>query len=185
MPITIRPARAADRDAIIAMHVEMSRKAYGHILSEYYFAEVLPVEKDKLWTERFASPVDPERLSIMVADADGMLAGFTSVVFEPSDKWGAYLHHLYVGSDFQRQGLARRLWLAVLDTFPVAFQDAPISLLALEGNMPARALYDRVGGKVEERILAQYPGSPDTPVLRYTWPNPDVLRQMIATQRCL
>jgi hypothetical protein len=86
MPITIRPARAADRDAIIAMHVEMSRKAYGHILSDYYFAEVLQVEKDKLWTERFAAPVDPERLSIMVADADGVLAGFTSAVFDPSDK---------------------------------------------------------------------------------------------------
>ncbi|KQT51645.1 hypothetical protein ASG47_01805 [Devosia sp. Leaf420] len=180
MPITIRPARATDRDAIIGMHVEISRKAYGHILPDYYFAEVLPVEKDKLWSERFAGPVDPERLSIMVADADGALAGFTSVVFDPNEKWGAYLHHLYVGSEFQRQGLARRLWLAILDTFPASFQDAPISLLALEGNMPARTLYERVGGRVEERILAQYPGSPDTPVLRYTWPHRDVLRQRLA-----
>lgn len=180
MPITIRPARATDRDAIIAMHVEMSHKAYGHILSDYYFAEVLPVEKDNLWSERFASPVDPERLSIMVADADGVLAGFTSAVFDPSDKWGTYLHHLYVGSAFQRQGLARRLWLAILDAFPAAFRNAPISLLALEGNMPARTLYERVGGKVEERILAQYPGSPDTPVLRYTWPDPNALRARLS-----
>lgn len=46
--------------------------------------------------------------------------------------------------------------------------------------MPARTLYERVGGRVEERILAQYPGSPDTPVLRYTWPHRDVLRQRLA-----
>lgn len=176
MPIAIRPARADDCDAIIDMHVEMSRKAYGHILNAHYLTTILPADKIKLWSERFAGPIDSERLSIMVADADGVLAGFTSAVFDPNDRWGTYLHHLYVGSAFQRQGLARRLWLSILDTFPIAFANAPISLVALEGNMPARTLYERMGGAIDERFLAQYPGSPDTPVLRYTWPHRDVLR---------
>lgn len=180
MTITIRPARRDDCEAIIGIHVEMSRQAYGHILDAQYLREVLPAEKTALWSARFSAPIDPEKLAIMVAETDGEVVGFASAVFDPADKWGVYLHHLYVTSAFQRRGLARRLWLSVLDAFPPAFENAPISLIALEGNMPARGLYERVGGKASEHILIQYPGNPNTPALRYTWPDRDKLRDAIA-----
>lgn len=179
MTITIRPARPEDRDEIIRMHVTLSQSTYAHILPADFLRDVLPGEKVTLWTERLAATPDPEKLSITVAEAPGgeRLAGFACFVFDPEDEWGAYLHNLYVSADHQGQGLARRLLQAGLETFPPDFAQGPLSLCALEENTPARRLYDRLGGNIAERILTE--GAAPVGVIRYTWPNRQVLGEAL------
>lgn len=174
MTITIRPARPDDRDEIIRLHVTLSQSAYANILPAEFLRDVMPGEKLELWSARLATSPDPEKLSIVVAEAPGgeCLAGFACFVFDPEDEWGAYLHNLYVSTDHQGQGLARRLLQAALSTFPPAFAQGPLSLRALEENKPARRLYDRLGGTISERDLT---GQPPVGVVRYTWPNRQVL----------
>jgi ribosomal protein S18 acetylase RimI-like enzyme len=179
MSIIIRPALVTDRDAVTQLHITSSQATYAGILPDDFLANTMPNQKIALWGERFTRLDDREAMTITVASAPSGFAGFACFLFDPADDWGAYLHNLYVAPAHMRQGLARRMWLAALDSFPTAFGERPVSLHALERNKPACALYDRLGGTVEERTLETYPDHPDVSVLRYVWPDRATLRHAL------
>ncbi len=179
MTITIRAATPADRDGVTKLHTGLSQAAYAHILPEQYLRSVMPGEKQTLWAMRLSGRPTDQRLSILVAEDGPDLAGFTCFVFDGADPWGAYLHNLYVSNAYQRQGIARRLILAGLESFPADFATAPISLRAFAANRPACLLYERLGGTIVENLTSDYPDHPPVAVTRYAWPNREALRHAV------
>ncbi|WEK49680.1 MAG: N-acetyltransferase [Candidatus Kaistia colombiensis] len=162
-----RNARPSDLEPIIALHVEEQRRAYADILSADHLRSEMPAQKRELWCGRLQREVDPNRLSVTVAESGACrLVGFACFIFEADDRFGSYLHNLYVASDHQRRGIARRLLVEGISRFSPDRIESPVHLLVYEANDTARALYDRLGGHPVERFER---GKPAIELLRYQW----------------
>ena len=75
--------------------------------------------------------------------AAGRVSGFLAVYSA-----GAFIHHLYVAPDAQRQGVGRALLAALADTLP-----KPWRLKCVTANLAARQFYARTGWLETEKAL--------------------------------
>ena len=172
-----RPAVPGDRDSIAALHIEGGQQAYAGILPRTYLFEVLPQEKDALWRQRLDRGVDGLRLSVTVAESSTDIAGFACFLFDQKTDFGTYLHNIYVSSRYQRRGVASGLLVAGIDTFSTALGERPVHLLVFLENLPARALYDRLGGQIVEQFVRDYDGHPSVGLVRYQWASAQQMKQ--------
>lgn len=60
-----------------------------------------------------------------VAEIDNTVVGYISL------KSGFHLYHLFVSSDFQKQGIAKRLWLHCVDNLHIEYCTVRSSLFAV------------------------------------------------------
>ncbi|HUN32125.1 MAG TPA: GNAT family N-acetyltransferase [Trebonia sp.] len=131
------------------------------------------------WTSRLASP-DPAARTI-VAESDGVVAGFAHVLLGEDPTWGCLLDNLHVSYELKRSGIGTRLMAevaqAVLDWSP----SSGLYLWVLEQNLGAQAFYTARGGTCVERAADEPPnGDPavlsgTVMVLRFAWPDPSRL----------
>jgi ribosomal protein S18 acetylase RimI-like enzyme len=113
--VTIRPARTADLDAVLAL--------WGGSRSSHAVTEDSP--------GRVARVIDAG--AVLVAEIDGQLVGAVIAAF---DGWRGNFYRLAVAPSFRRRGIARRLVLAGEErlralgaprvTALVAFEDAGV-----------------------------------------------------------
>ncbi len=122
MTPSVREARAADLPRLRALFLATRREAYPWLAP----ASLRAVDLD--------AQTEGERLWVALA-ADGALAGFVSL-WEPDD----FIHNLYVGRAWQRQGVARAL-LRALPGWPVT----RYRLKCLRRNAAALAFYQACG----------------------------------------
>lgn len=169
--ITLRAATSSDWEAIAALHAEASRVAYAGILDPHYLAVTIKVEKRQLWHDRLVTNVDTCARKIMVADAQGALAGFACLLLEYEPEWGVYLHNLYTDEHWRGQGIARLTLAAAIRQLPEIDLQRPLHLTALALNAPARAIYDKWGGKIVETLVQDFKGTSSVGVVRYQWPS--------------
>jgi len=148
--VVIRPATAADADAIARVHVSSWRGAYAHVLPAEYLDSVDPAARAKKWTEILASG----RRTTLVAEANERILGFAS--YGPSrdeDAEDGYLelYAIYLDVESWGRGVARQLMRTVLADVP---DGVPMTLWVLEQNERARHFYRRHGFQTDgvERI---------------------------------
>lgn len=133
--MNIREAAPTDRAA-------WERLWQGYLA--FYESDLPQAVTDTTWS-RFHDPAEP-MMCLVAEDADGVLLGFTHIVFHRGT-WAigefCYLEDLFVAPNARKRGVARALIEAV---YALADQcDAErVYWLTHETNTTARALYDQV-----------------------------------------
>lgn len=167
----LRAATASDWEAIAALHAEASRVAYAGILDPHYLAVTIFDEKRELWRNRLVTDPDDAARKIIIAEANGALAGFACLLLAHEPEWGVYLHNLYTDAAWRGHGVARLTLAEAIRHLPHADLGRPLHLTALARNAPARAIYDRWGGHVVEQLTQDFKGTRGVAVVRYQWPS--------------
>jgi len=148
---TLRPARLDDAPAIARLHVAVWRETYRHLAPAEAFAKLDEAVRLRSWTEILATP--QPRQSALVAEYDGMLAGFGLAGPSAAAEFGgrAEVKYLYVDGRFQRRGIGRAL-LTRLRQDMAAVGFAGIALAVVNGNDRAVAFYEALGGRCVGRM---------------------------------
>lgn len=131
MDIRIREYRASDHDALAAL--------YAEILQEEFTWR----PQRGITAHDFDSAVQGER--ILVAEADGRIAGFLSA-WEPD----AFIHSLYVDKGCRRAGIGRALLLKAESELGL-----PLTLKCEAGNEAAMRFYEAAGWKAEQEGISE------------------------------
>lgn len=171
-----REARAGDMGDIISIHVTGGQQAYAEILPLVYLQEAMPTEKRDLWQSRLGDGLDRSKLSVTVAEEADQVAGFACFLFDQETDFGTYLHNIYVAKNFQRRGVASGLLISGIGSFQESRLERPVHLLVFAKNAPARAFYERLGGKMIEQIARSRAGSEPIALCRYQWVSANTLR---------
>ena len=121
MTIHIRPATEHDRPALRELFLQARKATFPWVPSEnFQLAD-------------YDGQTRGERVLVAQTD-DGGLAGFIAL-WEPD----RFVHHLYLASAHQRQGIGRALLQAL------GWPEQPLQLKCLRRNEAALAFYSRLG----------------------------------------
>jgi ribosomal protein S18 acetylase RimI-like enzyme len=153
--ITIRAARLDDAGPISRLDVETWQATYAGILATPYLVGLSPERRAIGW----ANVIRREPRDVRVAtDRAGTVVGFGSCGNcrgEPG--FTSEVFTLYVATDWQNQGIGRRLLLAMFARL-VSEGHASAVIWVLREN-PARFFYQRLGGKEVRRKLLPFNGT--------------------------
>ncbi|SDA95640.1 GNAT family N-acetyltransferase [Sinorhizobium sp. NFACC03] len=144
--VTIRHASPADADAIAHFHVRVWRQTYRDLAPPEIYAALDENLRRNTWREKLAV-ADPDQI-VLLAELEGRPVGI-GAAGAPSDAiFGdlGEIKNLCVDPDVKRQGIGRlllsRLALHLRERgFP------GVGLSVVDGNEPAIAFYDAIGGK--------------------------------------
>jgi GNAT superfamily N-acetyltransferase len=167
-PVTFRLATLADSQRIASLHTVSWRDAYRGILPAAYLAGPIVDERITHWQSRLSSP-GADRRYVLLAEANGTLAGFVCVLLDQEPLWGAYLENLHVLPELKGHGLGRQLCRRAAQWVMSNEPGWPIHLWVFEANDEARRFYDALSGQVVEYRLKHGPGGVEIPSLRYVW----------------
>jgi GNAT superfamily N-acetyltransferase len=178
-PDIFRQALSQDAPAIAGLHCDSWRRHYRGAFSDAFLDGGVDEFLLAKWAGRLASP-DPAARTI-VAEADGVLAGFAHVLLGDDPTWGCLLDNLHVAYGRKRAGIGTRLMAqvarAVVDWSP----SSGLYLWVLEQNADAQSFYTARGGTCVERAEDESPnGDPaalngTVMILRFAWPDPSTL----------
>ncbi|MBB4078813.1 GNAT superfamily N-acetyltransferase [Lewinella aquimaris] len=157
MPISLRPATAADVPAIAALHARSWRENYAGEMSATYLKEEAAAERLAEWHRRFAEETD--RMRVILAEGDGALLGFCCVMLDHSAADGSLLDNLHVRADQQGTGLGKRLMRAGAACVRQESDSDRLYLWVLAGNTRAREVYHRLGGRTGRTEQHRMPGT--------------------------
>lgn len=170
MPLILSEARAADADAIAALHAASWQAAYRGVLPDVYLEHQVVGDRLDKWRRRLHAP-RPEQV-VLKAVRDDALCGFACLFLDAGDTWGALLDNLHVLPGHTGQGVGHELFTEVRRRVQAHRPDGRMHLWVLEANAPARRFYERQGGRaVEHAVVEILPGVP-VPEVRYVWPPP-------------
>jgi GNAT superfamily N-acetyltransferase len=128
-PMTLRPLRSDDLDAISRIHVAACRVAYRFMNWDYSVAEV---------REWYSGKVE-EWDWVRVAELSGGVAGYIAMK-------GGHIDQFFVDPPRQGRGVGSVLFATALDRGL-----RPLTLDVFEANLPARRFYEKRGFKERER----------------------------------
>lgn len=165
----VRPAAPGDADGIAAVHVAGWHETYAGIMSAASLARQ-SVERRALHWYRLLTE-SPQLLAIFVVERAGAIVGFAAggegrdadIVADGE------IHAIYVLRASQRIGVGRALMRATAGALRAEGHRSAY-LWVLEENAPARAFYERLGGKIIAERLADIAGAAHHE-LAHSWPD--------------
>jgi GNAT superfamily N-acetyltransferase len=138
--VIVREATAADADAIGRIHAETWRAAYAGLFPESAF----DVEERRRWWRQWLAEPLPPPVATLVAEVDGVVAGFAGVGRSRDDPAFGELYTIYVEPSRWSTGAGRALIEAAEDALRRhGFSEA--MLWVLEGNERAERFYRLAG----------------------------------------
>jgi len=142
----IRKAEVQDSAALAQVQVDSYRTAYAGIFPQAYLDHFTYEEQEQDWRDLLSSPSD-DVLYVAQTD-DGEVVGYALGRPGPTEipPYDGELVALHVRPAYRGQGAGRRLIAAVAVGLRRSGCTAPM-LWTLESN-PARALYERLGGRL-------------------------------------
>ncbi len=167
--MTYRPATPDDVTRIAALHARSWQETYRGILPDSFLDNEVEAERLVVWQERLAD--NPANRQIILAEADGQLAGFACVFANDDPVHGALLDNLHVASAWKGHGVGRQLMKKAARWVQDQTPGSPFYLWVYADNSAARAFYDHLGGINHEAIPGEH-----ALVLRYIWPDTESLR---------
>jgi GNAT superfamily N-acetyltransferase len=129
----IRAATAADRAAIVALHLASWQDSYGIELPGEVLADVLPGYLAEKWAVRTFGPTE----RTFVAVAEGRMVGFVCAL---TDRTPPLIDNLHVHPEVRSGGSGGRLLGAVLADLAAAGHDAA-ELTVLARNVGSHRFY--------------------------------------------
>jgi ribosomal protein S18 acetylase RimI-like enzyme len=171
--IRIRCAQLTDSSAIGRVHVETWQSAYAGLLPDDMLAGMSDVRHAAMWLQTLSTP--HEGRGVFVADDSDMgVVGFGSCgpVRDPPEGLDGTevrvgeVYLLYVETDFQNQGIGRRLLDALFRQLRAdGFDTAVLWMLA---DNPTRFFYEGLGGQRVGEREDTFAGA-DVDEVAYAW----------------
>src|SRR5580765_5819527 len=125
--MNLRPFESIDLPRVIEIYTASIRSLAAQYYTPEQIAAWAPVPPDAArWQKRLTL------LHTIVAEFDGVLAGFASYTLE------GYLDFLFTHPDFARRGVASRLYLSVEG----ALRAAGVSRVCTHASLAARPFFD-------------------------------------------
>lgn len=172
----LRPATAADADAVGALHADSWRRHYRGAYRDEFLDGDVDGDRRLVWRERLGAADD--RRHTVVAELGGRVVGFAHLVLDADDRWGNLVDNLHVTYELKGRGTGTRLLGAVAARSTAERPGAGLYLWVLAQNTAAQAFYLARGGRlVEERLAGPFPGGGRAPAHRCAWPDPTVLAE--------
>ncbi len=169
--LVIRDITPADAPVVAALHAASWRTAYRGILSDAYLNDALDADRLATWTTRLADR-ETSQFGVLALDGD-VPVGFGFVFRDADPRWGHLLDNLHVTTARRSAGIGPRLMAAIAERLP---RGSRLHLWVYDGNVRARAFYDRMGGRPVEQQTMEPPGGGQAVQWRYVWDDIDVLR---------
>ena len=141
----IRPASYADSAMLAQIQVDSYRNAYAGILPQTYLENFDYDEQTQDWQDLLLS--EREFILLVAEDENGWILGYT-LGHAGSDGFEGYdsvLDALHVQRSEQRQGVGRSLIGGMATRLAAGGANSIMCWVLLQN--PARALYERLGGK--------------------------------------
>ncbi len=145
MSVIVRPAQARDLPAIAELAGQLVRQHYGFDAQRF----MLIPDVEAGYARFFSGELSNPDTLILAAELNGSVVGYAYARLEPRD-WNALLdacgalHDIFVNETVRRQGIARRLVLAVREDLRA--KGAPRLLLhTASKNQTAREFFAALG----------------------------------------
>ena len=169
----LRPATAADVDAIAAIHADNWRREYRGIYPDDFLDHEVGSERLALWTERLRSPVRGSEVT--VAEDAGPVVAFVRLLLDDDPEWGSHVSNLHVGAAWRRRGLGSLLLAHVASAALERGAHPMLHLWVLAENREAQRFYDARGGERADTRSEVGPGGAAVAEQRYVWRDPRAL----------
>jgi GNAT superfamily N-acetyltransferase len=171
--LRLREADPADAPAIARLHAESWRVAYRGQYSDAFLDGPVFDDRRRVWDERLSSPTQNQHT--IVAEGDGVIAGFACAFGDHDPQWGTLLDNIHVDPLRKRRGVGTQLIREVAGWAHREYAASGLYLSVLEANAPARRFYERLGARNAERMTSEPPGGGVIVSLRYVWASPEAL----------
>jgi ribosomal protein S18 acetylase RimI-like enzyme len=166
-PYIIRMAQVLDAEAIAHIRVAAWRAAYRGLMPDSYLNHADLEDREAEYLRSRLQHVG-DGICVSVADIGGRPMGYCAYGRAGDGAVPARggVYDLYVHPDAWRRGVGQRLLAAAADYFRAqGFREA--TLFVFEGNMRARAFYERAGWKSDGHREMYIQPDYSLPVLRY------------------
>ncbi len=142
----IREAQLDDSRGIAVVQVDSWRTNFAGILPDHYLARFTYDGREAKWHELLSDP--GERLVYVAEDDGGEVVGFVCAGPEGGENpaYPSEIYAIHINRSYHRQGIGRRL-IAVA-TGRLRERGYPSLLLWVLADNPARAFYERLGGRL-------------------------------------
>ena len=169
----LRPATAADAEAIAQLHAESWRRTYRGMMPDAFLDGGALADRRRVWHQRLGHPVDGQ--FVRIAEDRGAIAGFICAFADHDPLWGAYIDNLHVAYATHRRGVGSALMRSVGEWLLASDRRGSVYLWVMEANAGARRFYERLGA-VDAGTETQFdPGGGSAPNCRYIWPRAEML----------
>jgi len=149
--LTLRLMQPADAPAVAALHAANWSSVYRGILSDAFLDGPVHEDRAQVWDERLHRAHADANFGI-VAESDGVLAGFVYVMGNADPRYGTLIDNLHVDPSQRSSGIGPRLLDAAAHGIVSHRFDLGVHLWVFAANLRARAFYARMGGVEVERI---------------------------------
>lgn len=175
MTIRIREAKPADARGMARVHVDSWRSAYHGIMPADYLAG-LSYDSRESWWEQVLTTERPV-MNLVAETGSGDIVGLagTGPERQGNPTYRAELYVIYLLSEYQRQGLGRRLFSAVVQWLLGGGFNS-LLVWVLEDNREACRFYESVGGREIGRQTITI-GDADLVEVSYGWRDLDSFRE--------
>jgi GNAT superfamily N-acetyltransferase len=170
MTFHIRPATAADSNAIARVQVESWRTTYRGIVPDDFLANLSIEQREPRWRDILANASSQGSFAYLAEDSAGQAAGFATggPERENDPAYPGELYALYLLETYQRKGLGRQLAaLTAREHIRRGFNAMLVWVLA---DNPSRKFYERLGGRrLREKEITI--GTVTLVEVAYGWPD--------------
>ena len=164
----LREAVPDDSEAVAALHVACWSETYRGLLPDKMIDAMNLPDRTVQWQRALERRAD---VKVILAEDDAGLVGFASGGPARGNDLGAAreIYAIYVLRRAQRAGVGRALLHSLASHLALQFMPSPdIGLWVLRDNAPARAFYERIGGKPAGERIERRDGG-DLPEVAYRW----------------
>ncbi|GGA56717.1 N-acetyltransferase GCN5 [Nitratireductor aestuarii] len=143
LSIDIRRAEPEDADAIAAVHDRAWRGAYAGIIPHRALNAMIGRRGPQWWANAIRRST-----TVLLLEVGGELAGYATLGRSRARDLAqaGEIYELYLSPEFQGIGFGHRLFRAAKDMLG-AHGFSGLVVWVLEENDPARAFYERIGGR--------------------------------------
>jgi GNAT superfamily N-acetyltransferase len=166
---TYRLSKPTEAQTIANLHTQSWHNAYRGILSDQFIDEELADMMAQKWQTRFDQPTENQR--IIIAEQDGIPAGFVCLYYHEHPQYGTLIDNLHVIPAFKGLGIGVQLMREAAKLVQAETGDQHYYLWVLEKNLPSRQFYKHIGGQNEEGETHVMPDGQTHLVFRYVWRN--------------
>jgi len=165
--IAVRRAAAGDAPAIARVRVESWGTTYRGLIPDAYLDGMKVDASAALWDRVLTA--EPGTTSVYVAEHGPDIVGFAcgTLLTPPKHGFGAELAAVYLRREFQRAGIGRKLFGAVVEA-QRGHGATGILTWVIAGNTAARRFYEGLGGELVIEQPFQWEGM-DLAEAGYGW----------------